>query len=244
MSKIGVIGDIHANLTALNAVLEVLDREGCDSLVCTGDVVGYGPSPGECIRIVRDRAIPCVLGNHDHYVTLIMDPRLEKLRETIRRSIEWTQGVLPMSDLKWLAQLPKRLDLDGFSLVHDAFGPKRWVYLTDERTLTYNFAHQDVPLAFCGHSHQPMLAHTRPEQPPVLTYLKSTRLPSADKVIINAGSVGQPRDKDPRAACGIYDTDERSIRLIRVVYDIEETQALMRQASLPEPFVLRLTVGR
>ena len=244
MNKIGILGDIHANLAAFKAILEKLDQEGCERLVCTGDIVGYGPCPAECIEIVRQRNIASVLGNHDHYVTLLMDPRLERLRPEIRKSVEWTQGMLGMNDLKWLAQLPRKLDLDEFSVVHGSFGPKPWVYLTNEKSLEYNYTHQTVPLAFCGHSHIPLFSYYRDGMPPFVSYLRSALIPQDTKVMINVGSVGQPRDHDPRAAAAIYDVEEQSITSIRVAYDIAETQELMRQHQLPENFINRLELGR
>ena len=245
MARIGILGDIHANLAALEAILDALDDEACDQLVCTGDIVGYGASPAECIRLVRERQIPCVLGNHDHYVTLLMDPRLERLSKDVRASIEWTQGVLDMTDLKWLAQLPRQLDLDGISLVHGAFGPKPWLYLTNEKTVATNFAHQNAALACCGHTHIPMLAFSSGEgEPPQIGYLRKGALPEAERVIFNAGSVGQPRDHDSRAACAVLDPDARTVRPLRVPYDITATQKLMRAAGLPEPFAERLSYGR
>lgn len=244
MGKIGIIGDIHSNLIALQAVLAKLDEEGCGGIVCTGDVVGYGPRPAECIALVRERGIPTVLGNHDHYTTLLMDPRLESLRDDVKNTIKWTQSVLSMSDLKWLAQLPERQDLEHFSIVHGSFGPKRWAYLKSERSLSVNFEHQDVPLAFCGHTHVPIFAYEREGSTPFLTYLRKTTAVTKDKVIINVGAVGQPRDHDPRAACGIFDVEERTIRPVRVPYDIEKTQADMRDQGVPEAFIERLTEGR
>ncbi|OGV74709.1 MAG: hypothetical protein A3K18_15165 [Lentisphaerae bacterium RIFOXYA12_64_32] len=244
MPKIGIIGDIHANLIALQSVLDVLDKEGCLSLVCTGDIVGYGPAPADCIRLVRERKIACVLGNHDHYVTMIMDPRVEELREDIRTTVKWTQNLLAMNDLKWLAQLPVQLDLEHFSVVHGAFGPKRWTYLKNESSLAYNFEHQKVALAFCGHSHVPLISYPRDAAPPHLTYFRTKTKIDKPKTIINVGAVGQPRDHDPRAACGVFDTDERTVRPIRVPYDIVKCQTLMRELSLPAAFIDRLSEGR
>ena len=243
--KIGVIGDIHANLAAFQATLTKLEDEGCDAIVCTGDIVGYGPSPGECVRIVREREIPCVLGNHDQYVTLLMDPRLDRLSPNIRHCVEWTQNKLDMEDLKWLAQLPRQVDFEQLSLVHGSFGPKQWAYLTSAKAVSENFEHQSGQLAFCGHTHIPLLAYfVDDETPPVLSYLTKSKLPDSSKVLINPGSVGQPRDHDPRASCGIYNTESKSVHVARAAYDIEETQALMREANLPEQFITRLSEGR
>lgn len=245
MARIGVFSDVHANLAALNAVLDRLDQAGCEQLVCGGDTVGYGSSPGECIHILQDRQIPCVLGNHDQYVTLLMDERVSRLRDDVRVSVEWTQNALDMGDLRWLAQLPMRIDLPDLTIVHGAFGHRHWTYLTNEQALSYNFAHQDVPLAFCGHSHVPIVSYTVEDSSPVVRYLKdTTSVPDAGKVIFNVGSVGQPRDHDPRAMCVVFDTETRCVEPSRVPYDIEATQDLMRRTGQPEKSISRIELGR
>jgi len=245
MAKIGIFSDVHANLAALDAVLGALDSAGCDQLVCCGDTVGYGPSPAECIHALREREVPCVLGNHDQYVTLIMDERVSRLRDDVRISVEWTQSELDMGDLRWLAQLPMRFDTPEFSIVHGSFGRRHWTYLTNEPSLSYNFANQDVPLAFCGHSHVPIASHTVEASGPVVTYLKDPApVPDAEKVIFNVGSVGQPRDHDPRASCVVLATETGIVTPKRVVYDIEATQELMRRTGQPGKSVARLEVGR
>ncbi len=267
MPRYGIFSDVHANVAALEAVLAVMDEAGCDQLLCCGDIVGYGPSPSECLRLIRERNIPCVLGNHDQYVTLLMDERISRLREDVRSSVEWTQNTLDMDDLKWLAQLPMRYDTDDLSIVHGAFGSKHWTYLTNEKSVRYNFRHQDVALAFCGHSHVPLCAYALPAPPappapdpadtangaapkpsapaPMMNYLKSTTpVPEAEKVVFNVGSVGQPRDHDPRAMCIIYDTADACVRPRRVPYDISATQDLMRAAGLHPRSIMRLELGR
>ncbi len=244
MTKVGIFSDIHANRAALEAVLAALDAEHCEALICLGDVVGYGPSPAECVQILRQRDIPCVLGNHDQYVTLILNPRMEKLRDDVRTSIEWTQAQLPMNDLKWLAARPLRLDAEDFSVVHGAFGPKPWVYCTNEKTLAHNFTYQDVALGFCGHSHIPLVARLYPDAQPLVDNLRSGVLPQCPKTMVNVGSVGQPRDRDPRACCVTYEIESRSLKVLRVPYDVADTQARIRAAGLPESFAERLAEGR
>ena len=195
-------------------------------------------------RGIREREIDCVLGNHDHYVTLLMDARLERLRPDVRQAVEWTQAALPMEDLRWLAELPRRLDYEELTIVHGSFGPKPWAYLVNEAALAENFKHQDVPLGFCGHSHVPMLSYNREADAPFIHYFENGPLPDESRVIVNVGAVGQPRDHDPRAACVIYELESRTLHLVRVPYDIAETQELMRQAGLPEKFITRLELGR
>ena len=150
-----------------------------------------------------------------------------------------------MDDLRWIAQLPRKLDFDGFGVVHGAFGPKQWLYLTNEASIAYNFKYQEPPLGFCGHSHVPLMATIVPDMPPTINYLKgSSPIPADAKTMVNVGSVGQPRDYDPRAMCVIYDVEEQTITPKRVPYDIEATQALMRENDLPERSIVRIELGR
>jgi len=247
MTKLAIISDIHANSVALEQVLAAIDEQGVDMTICTGDVVGYGPRPKECVDHLREREIPCLLGNHDQYVTLLMDPRLERLREDIRVSVEWTQAQLPMEHLKWLAALPMRFDMEDldFSFVHGAFGPKPWLYCSSSKCFAVNFAHQDVPLAFCGHSHVPALGiYTGEDEEVSVKYLRKATIPDAEKVMVNVGSVGQPRDKDPRAAFVLFTIESREVELVRVPYDIAETQKQIREAGLPDKAAARLEEGR
>jgi predicted phosphodiesterase len=244
--KVGIFGDVHANYEALRAVLDRLDDEDCDDFVCTGDTVGYGPQPGPCVDEIRERDVYCVLGNHDKYATLVVSDQLDRLDPATRESIQWTQNTLTVEQLRWLAELPLRLDFDEFTVLHGSFGPKRWAYLVNKENLALSFAHQDVPLAISGHSHLPVLclADDAPDGEPTIDFLKSMVVPKRPKVLLNPGSVGQPRDRDPRASCITYDTATREVHLIRVEYDLAATQARMREAGLPERFAERLEQGR
>ena len=247
MTKLAIISDIHANLVAFEAVLAAIDQEDVDMIVCTGDIVDYGPRPKECIDLVREREIPCLMGNHDQYVTLLMDPRVERLREDVRVSVEWTQAQLPMDHLKWLSSLPMRFDIEGvdFAMVHGAFGPNPWLYCNKSKHFATSFAHQDVTLGFCGHSHVPAIGlYDAANDEAAVKYLRKVTIPRADKVMINVGSVGQPRDKDPRAAFVLFEVEAGEVELKRVPYDIEQTQAQIREAGLPEKSATRLAEGR
>ena len=221
-----------------------MDAQDCDQLVCLGDIVGYGPSPAECVRTLREREVPCVLGNHDKFATTLASPRLATLDADTRHALEWTQNALDIDALRWLAELPLRLDAEELTLLHGSFGPNRWAYLVNKKSLAESFTHQDVPLAFSGHSHMPVLCHQLEGHPPHMSFLRTADVPQGRKVLINPGSVGQPRDRDPRAACAVYDTTSSVIHPLRVEYDIARTQALIRAAGLPERFAQRLEEGR
>lgn len=245
MTKIAFISDIHGNFTALQAVMAALKGEACDLTLCLGDIVGYGPCPRECVDYIRQNNIQTVLGNHDEYVTLLMDPRLDRLREDIRVAIEWTQSQLSMDALKWLAQLPFEMAADDyFTFIHGSFAPGKWGYCLDEGTFAANFKYQTAKLAFCGHNHSPLVGIDRPGAMPVVDYIRHCKLPDEEKIMVNVGSVGQPRDRDPRACAVTYVVETRELKLHRIEYDIAAVQEKIRAAGLPEKFAQRLEVGR
>ena len=245
MTKIGIFSDVHSNIEALTAVLKRLEDEGCDMLLCLGDVVGYGASPNECMQVIREKEIPCLMGNHDEYVQMIMDPAISKLREEVQKSIEWTQNQLTLEDLKWLGKLPYRLELeDELICIHSSFAPGRWPYCRDEKSFHDNLVEQPAQLAFCGHSHRPLVGIETGDDVPFVDFIKSMDLPSDRKVMVNVGAVGQPRDGDKRACCCTYELESRHLELIRVEYDIETAQNRIFFARLPEKFALRLEAGK
>lgn len=245
MTKIAFISDIHGNFDALQAVMAALKDEACDLTLCLGDIVGYGPCPCECVDYIRQNNIQAVLGNHDEYVTLLMDPRLDRLREDIRIAVQWTQSQLPMDALKWLAQLPFEMAAEEyFTFIHGSFAPGKWGYCLDEGTFAANFKNQKAQLAFCGHSHSPLVGIDRPDATPIVDYIRHCRLPEDEKIMVNVGSVGQPRDRDPRACAVTYVVETRELKLHRVEYDIAAVQEKIQAAGLPEKFAQRLEVGR
>ncbi len=244
MAKIGLISDLHANIEALDAVLAVLDGEKCDRLVCLGDVVGYGASPRQCLKKVRELRIPTVKGNHDDYVADIFGVLGAHLRPEIREAIAWTQSQLDFDEAGWLGNLPMQLDFEGFSVIHSSFASNHWSYCLDEQTFAANFAKQTKQLVFCGHSHRPLVGMNVPGEPvPFVDYVREDPLPADYPVMVNIGSVGQPRDHDPRACCAVYETESRVCRLLRVEYDIAAAQQKILAAGLPKRFAERLAAG-
>jgi len=248
MTRIAIISDIHANIDALEAVLKHIESVGVDMTICLGDIVGYGPCPGDCLKIIREREIQTVMGNHDEYVTLLMDPRVEKLREEIRQAVEWTQAQLSMDDLKWLSKLPMSMEADDFSILHASFSPIRWAYCMDESTFKTNFKYQKPQLAFCGHSHSPLIAYDLGEHEPMVDYIRDssykTKIPTDKKVMVNVGSVGQPRDRNPKACVAFYELESKLLWLDRVEYDTEKAQKRFEEAGLPQRFAERILIGR
>ena len=245
MTKLGFFSDVHGNLEALTAILKRLDQLSCDLLVCLGDIVGYGANPSECIQIIRERDIPCVMGNHDEYASSYMTPSVARLRPEILQSIEWTQTQLSLEDRKWLAEQPMRLQLgEEIVALHSSFARGKWAYCLDEDTFAANFEHQECPLAFCGHSHSPLIGIDMPGHAPFVDFIRPYTIPTDHRVMVNVGSVGQPRDRDPRACACLYEVEKRHLELIREPYDIETAQNKIYMARLPDKFGLRLAIGR
>ncbi len=246
MTRIAFISDIHANMEALNAVLQEIDKHGADMIICLGDVVGYGPNPKECIDIIRSREIPTIKGNHDDYCSMLFEADITKrLRDDIKTSIEWTQTQLSFDDVDWLAKLPESLASDeDFNLIHGSNTPNHYNYCRDEETIKLNFEYQQYPLSFCGHSHSPLIGLDRGAELPYVDYIRKQTIKPDAKVLVNVGSVGQPRDGDPRATVVYYEYEERALSISRIPYNIKITQEKIRAANLPEKFAARLAVGK
>ena len=239
-----VLGDIHANIDALNAVLADARAQGVTHFVCVGDVVGYNAAPAACIRAVRDElGCPCVRGNHDHYVS---DPgtNLADFHPSAAQVVEWTRSQLAADDVQWLHDLPLQKPVMGFMLVHATLDkPDHWGYVFENQQAEANFSYQYTPLCFHGHTHVPIIYSNEPGG--VVHYQpRDFTLELGQRLFINVGSVGQPRDGDPRASYVVYDMAARQIRFRRVAYDVQAAMARNRLAGLPEKCASRLEIGR
>lgn len=239
-----VLGDIHANIDALQAVLEDAAACGVTDYVCVGDVVGYNAAPAECIRIVRDELkCPVVRGNHDHYVSSL-DTSLNDFHPSAAQVVEWTRRQLSLSDMQWLVDLPYKRPVMGFMLVHSTLdAPEHWGYVFDNQQAEANFSYQITQLCFHGHTHVPIIYSL--EGGVVKHYDPiDFKFEFGQKLFVNVGSVGQPRDGDPRASYVIYDQAERTVLFRRVEYDVERAMARNQAAGLPEKCATRLAIGR
>lgn len=240
--RVLVISDIHANLTALEAVLDAAGP--IDAAWCLGDLVGYGPDPNECIA--RIRALPnllCIIGNHDAAALNQIDS--ETFNPEARTAIHWTQKALNTTSKAFLQGLPEKIRIEGVTLAHGSPRHPVWEYLLDTRTATLNFDYFDTPLCFVGHTHLPViysLGETNHLAKLSIPEPNQT-LPLPERAIANPGSVGQPRDRDPRAAFAVFDRDAKDWDYRRVEYDIESVQARMRKAGLPERHIVRIAAG-
>jgi predicted phosphodiesterase len=237
-----IVSDVHANHTALEAVLA--DAEPVDRIWCLGDVVGYGPDPNECVE--RLRALPhlsCILGNHDAAVAGLIP--LDTFNPEARSSILWTRSVLSVQNIAWLAALPECIVEENVTLAHGSPRNPVWEYILDPSAAALSFDFFDTDVCFVGHTHLP-IAYTRngqskPARWDIPLHTEEFRLKG--KCIINPGSTGQPRDRDPRAAYGIFDTQEKLWYPRRAAYNIFEVQDRIRALSLPIRLAVRLAEG-
>jgi len=240
--RVLVISDIHANLTALDAVIGAAGT--FDAAWCLGDLVGYGPDPNEVIeRVCQLPNLACLIGNHDAAALSQIDT--DAFNPEARQAVHWTQKTLTEQSILFLKSLPEKLVIDEVTLSHGSPRYPVWEYLLDTRSAEHNFDYFETPYCFVGHTHLPVIYTL--DGTGESTQLKipepNITIKLIWRTIINPGSVGQPRDRDPRAAYAIYDSEENTWTYQRVAYDIEDVQARMIEAGLPERHIIRLTGG-
>lgn len=239
--KYAVIADIHANLEALEVVLDDARSQNCTHYCCVGDVVGYGANPKECLEIVRRMGMPCVKGNHDEYCSSEED--LEGFNPHAAEAVQWTRRQLSDDDRKWLRDLKYVRLVASFSMVHATLDqPERWGYVFDKLMAAASFTYQNTSVCFFGHTHVPV-AFIRDSVVRGGTYSKF-RVEPGRKYFVNVGSVGQPRDNNPKSAYVIYDLNESSIEIRRLDYDIGKAQKKILDAGLPPRLAERLAFGK
>jgi diadenosine tetraphosphatase ApaH/serine/threonine PP2A family protein phosphatase len=241
--KIGIYSDIHSNAEAFEAVLEALEKEHVERTLCLGDVVGYGPDPNLCVERAMRNADEILAGNHDH--AAIGRLSIEDFNEAAAKAIEWTKGVLSQISAEFLNRLPLEYQFQPIMAVHATpEAPDEWLYIVKKSDIERNLVCQNQPICFFGHSHVPV-AFSRDDQGDILIQeATEVRFKDGWKYLINVGSVGQPRDGDPRAAYGIVDTEEGCFRLKRADYPIERVQKKMADEGLPERLIRRLSLGQ
>jgi diadenosine tetraphosphatase ApaH/serine/threonine PP2A family protein phosphatase len=243
-----VISDIHSNLAALQAVLDDVKARSqpYDIVWCLGDVVGYGAEPNECIDLLRTLPHICLAGNHDWAVVGKLD--LRTFHETAAYVVEWTQEHITPSNMNFLRARPERLPHGDFLLVHASPREPIWEYITDVNVAEENFNVASEPFCLVGHTHVPVVFVKDGRTGNVHVSLPSAAVPVMlkrdSRYIINPGSVGQPRDGDPRAAYAILDTGNGAWTPFRVEYAIKTTQKKMKSFHFPQRLVDRLEYGR
>ena len=239
-----IVSDVHSNLEAFRAVIEDADaRGGFDEIWSLGDLVGYGPEPSECVDLLRSYSHNAVAGNHD--LAAIGKLPLDRFNPYAAAANRWTAAQLTREQADYIGDLPLTLEIDEFTLAHGSPRDPVWEYLTTVDAAIACFTHIDTYWCLVGHSHIPFLCIPRADGAAFMSFPEG-RMIQLDEgaLIINPGSVGQPRDGDPRASYVLFDDAARTVAHHRVDYDIAATQYKMRQYQLPDYLIERLAVGR
>jgi len=241
--KVGIFSDVHGNLEAFEAVLAVLRGRGADHFANCGDIVGYGPDPGPCVDIARELHGWAVAGNHDRGV--LGRTRITGFSSVAASAVAWTRTELNESQQLYLQGLPLVEHLAPMMMVHGSpSAPAAWEYVFTLRDAEAQMNCYPDPACIAGHSHYPFVVERVSGQPARLVREPSWELRPGAKYFVNAGSVGQPRDGDPRACCLLYDDRTQRLDLLRIEYDIAAVQRKIRAAGLPEFLAVRLASGR
>ena len=239
--RFAVFSDLHANLEATEAVMADAHAKDCTHFVCLGDLVGYNANPHECVEIVRTLDCPVVKGNHDEQACLNESSR--GFNDLAEQAITWTREHLTEGDKEWLSELRFTRQVRDFTIVHATLDtPNEWGYVFNNLDAVASFTYQHTTVCFFGHTHVAG-AFIRDAG---VTRVKTEQLliEPGKKYFINTGSVGQPRDGDPRAAYCVYDTETNIVEQRRIRYDMPKTQRKIIAAGLPRLLADRLELGR
>ena len=238
--RVAIVSDIHGNLHALEAVLEAIDRDAPDAIWCLGDLVGYGPRPNRCCAVVAERADFCLIGNHDLAVLGRLD--LHDFQPDAALSARWTAAALEDEPRAYLESLEANGEREGVGLFHASPRDPVWEYVLTPEVAAASMAAASQELVLVGHSH--VALHYRVSDGMLLLAGDGTHLGlTGDRWLLNPGSVGQPRDTDPRAAWMLLDVGSRRASFHRVEYDVAKTQQEIRDRGLPEALAARLEFG-
>ncbi|UCG44077.1 MAG: metallophosphoesterase family protein [candidate division WOR-3 bacterium] len=241
--KLGIFSDVHGNLEALEAVLGFLEKEGVGSYLCCGDIVGYGADPCPCIERVAQLRGPVVAGNHDWGAIGRVSPG--EFNSAARTSLGWTIEQLSENEVSYLDSLALTEELDPFYMVHSSpSAPRQWEYVFMLRDAEAEMRYFSSNACLVGHSHYPFVVEKKGHSPARLLRNRRFEVRPDTKYLVNVGSVGQPRDGDPRACCATYDTKARVMSTYRLEYDVVRAQDKIRGAGLPEFLAERLAAGR
>lgn len=239
--RLALFGDIHANLEALEAVLDDAKSQEVTDFVCLGDIVGYNADPSACLELVRSMNCPTVKGNHDEDASGTHS--LENMNPVAAAALEWTRSQLTDEQRDWLLRLRMVRQVSDFTVVHSTLDqPSNWNYVTNRFDAMANFSYQFTQIGFHGHTHVPRVYVKTDRVQEVAA--EAVQIEDGSKYFINIGSVGQPRDGDWRACYVIYDTEHNLVVFRRIEYDIETTQGKILDAGLPEMLAERIAEGR
>jgi predicted phosphodiesterase len=242
--RIAIVADLHANLEATLAVFKEIDKRSADKVFCLGDLAGYNSQPNEVIEILRERNVPSIMGNHDAAVCGLEDPWF--FRDSARKAIEWQVDLLREDNRQWLSRAAEQIVFSRNCLGVHGSPSSRDDYIIDwldaMRQMEY-LNGRDISVCLFGHSHRPSFFS---EKGPAQSVLPGTvhELRPFNRYFINPGAVGQPRDRDSRAAYGILDTEKMTFEFCRAEYDIESCAKKILQAGLPPELALRLSKGK
>ncbi|MBO4555231.1 MAG: metallophosphoesterase family protein [Elusimicrobiales bacterium] len=242
--RYGIFSDIHGNLEAFKSVLDFYRKQGIKKLFCCGDIVGYGPNPQECVKLAMGiKDLYTVLGNHDAAVVGKM--KTKWFNDAAMEAIEFTRARLTGESVEYLRSRPLRIDTNDFTIVHGSPSKPLQEYLISEMQFLSNMRYWTVSPCFVGHTHIPCHFSCGNNGFPYVDFMKTvTKFKiEASSVLINPGAVGQPRDGNPLASCGIYDSSSKVFELVRIPYDIKVTQQKMRHNNMPGLLVERLGMG-
>ena len=248
--RIAVLSDIHANLIALEAVLAEVDALGPDAVWCLGDTVGYGPEPQACAELIAVVADQCLAGNHDLAVTGQLS--LHEFNSVATEAAIWQREHIRPEIVEWLSELPGRQEAEEVTLAHGSPRDPVWEYITVEEIAGANSDHFQTQLCLVGHSHQAVGWRFREGGWWGWGRVQKTQMPTGealslgdeDRWILNPGSVGQPRDGDPRASFALLDLEANTWTWHRLEYDIDAVAHAIDAAGLPEFLGRRLYLGR
>ena len=238
-----IVSDVHSNIEALGAVAaDAGSRGGFGQVWCLGDTVGYGPDPGSCLSLLREHDLVAVAGNHD-YAAVGKRP-VHDFNGAARYAAHWTAANLSPEDAAFLSGLPLTETRGPFTLVHGSLRQPIDEYLLDANAALATLGLLTTRYCLVGHSHIPFICAENGGSPEFKPFTEDEVFPlREERLIINPGSVGQPRDRDPRSSYVIYDSDAMTVEIHRVCYDVAKTQQKMQSASLPQYLIDRLDHG-
>lgn len=241
--QIAIISDIHSNLEALQKTVELIQNMNVDTVVCLGDIVGYGANPSECLKIITDLTVHIVKGNHDEAAADLTYTK--NFTPYAKNAAVWTNSMLSEGDKNMLSDLPLSIEIEGITFVHASpHEPLEWKYVTSDEEAFLNFDHMNTDICFAGHSHVAKIYTNDYESFNILKNVPSLKLIKGIKYIINPGSVGQPRDLDWRLSFGLLDTTSMVFEFVRSEYDVKTASRKIMDAKLPRYLAERILIGR
>ena len=241
--RYGIFSDIHSNLEALDAVLGFFKKEGVQETLCLGDIVGYGANPRECLAKIRALKGVIIAGNHDWACAGRIE--MDYFNRYAREAAVWTQKQLSDKEKGFLRNLELSYRTNLFTLAHGSLDfPEEFHYVFDTESASRTLELSETPVCFVGHSHLPMILTLDGEGLVRICRSGKIQLEAGLKVLVNDGSVGQPRDGDPRSGCAIFDTEKGLIEIYRLPYDFQKTQRKILEAGLPRLLASRLAEGQ